>query len=119
MAVKLALSLVVMSDTIVICLFVVFYAVSRGFPLAQNIRFSMFRTTTSSISCSENFRLQPHFLLRSGSLQSKLGTNLSYSRFELVSGRPDCKCPPHIFRYPGEHRGVNLVEYQDTFESLP
>ena len=31
MAVKLALSLVVMSDTIVICLFVVFYAVSRGF----------------------------------------------------------------------------------------
>ena len=82
----------------------VFYAVSRGFPLAQNIRFSMFRTTTSSISCSENVRFQPHFLLRSGSLQSKLGTTLGYSRFELVSGRPDCKCLPHIFRYPGEHR---------------
>ena len=41
MAVKLALSLVVMSDSIVICLFVVFYAVSRGFPRTKHPLFNV------------------------------------------------------------------------------
>jgi len=36
---------------------------------------------------------------------------------QIVSGRPDCTLHS-ISRYPGDHRGVDLVEYQDVAESL-